>query len=848
MLKFKRYTHSKRTVSLFAVLLLTMTIGLWLILGCSAYNFNSNPDMELIRGQASTMLAPPTDGSKPSDHTPNDNAFYAFKVLSEQESFSGYSDGKAVTNVAFASVNQNIKAHRIIDGDTIYKESLSHSSFKGVGVISYISGENFVIHDASSISSINNVAWKETASTVSEDSYIDKFGHYSNSITAYVFTEETILSSEYLGEKDGVYSFKYVLDTEKATGKMALEMRTMAGTSSLPIFDYVSMTFHMDENWRILETQTDCTYKVDMLGGVTCNESLREVFEYEQPSTIPNVEFYENCIKEGIKDPVEEQSGPLDYLMSGFTDYIIGTKPLKAELKVDTVVDSVPLIVNGAIAIKLNIANLSNVEANVFIDSIKYGEYEFEDIFVAFKENAVFFEYNGFKATGTIDEFKAMVEKIMPVLKHYGVEMPDVSSSMGSIDTSSLLSGATVSKEGDVATVSLPLELGGIKLTANLNFNDTKKITFIGANVNVAGVDVALTANDSLDVPSINGIYTNVTTLLNIIDEDYNVSFKVDINEHSAFVKFNILTLTADVSFGDILVKYENDVVYVNYKDIKAKFDINDIDSVIAKIQPILTNYGVDMPDFNSMLTDINTKDIISSVINNLALSCENNLITVSTSYDKVNASIVFSTENNELALNKVVASVNEYTLTLAPATETFNVIDNNDLVNYADITTLLNIIDEDYNVSFKVDINEYSAFVKLNILTLTADVSFGDILVKYVNDVVYVNYKDIKAKFDINDIDSVIAKIQPILTNYGVDMPDFNSMLTDINTKDIISSVINNLALSCENNLITVSTSYDKVKASIVFSTENNELVLSSVNVEMEDLSATLAPATETL
>ena len=72
------------------------------------------------------------------------------------------------------------------------------------------------------------------------------------------------------------------------------------------------------------ETVTDCVYKVDMLGGVTCHEAVTEVFSnYGENNAIPDVEFFRSYLDAEVTEPIPEELTALDYLMNGFTDYII---------------------------------------------------------------------------------------------------------------------------------------------------------------------------------------------------------------------------------------------------------------------------------------------------------------------------------------------------------------------------------------------------------------------------------------------------------------------------------------------------------------------------------------------
>ncbi|MBE7085215.1 MAG: hypothetical protein E7368_04080, partial [Clostridiales bacterium] len=330
--------------------------------------------METIDGLLSTSLPLPSDGSSPKEHDPKDNAYYAFTSMSQADSFVSHTTGEAITKVAFANVSQKIKAHRIVNKGEVYKESLSHSSFKGVGIRTYANGNNYVVWNASKVNSIDNVSWEENANKIDKESYVSLFGCVPNAYTSYILTDETIIDAKYLGEENNIYSFRYDLDPTTATPKIALEMRTMAGTKSLPLFEKVSLIVSMDENWRIVEISTDCVYQVDMLGGVTCHETITEVFsEYNADTQIPNGDFLRSYMDAEIVEPLPDELTPTDYLMNGFGEYITGEKPLRVNLTA-TGNEELPLSLNANAEIHINLEDLSAISVRADVLSATYDD------------------------------------------------------------------------------------------------------------------------------------------------------------------------------------------------------------------------------------------------------------------------------------------------------------------------------------------------------------------------------------------------------------------------------------------------------------------------------------------
>lgn len=662
MKKFTKLFSRRRAITAGIVMLLSVVISIWYIVGCGN-DFNSNPNIENIRKQASATLPVPTDGSTPFDHSPNDNAFIAFTVMAKEKSFIGHTTGESVTDVAFVSVSQKIKANRVVNGNKVYKESLSHSSFKGVGVMFYIDGGNFIIRNASDVSSVNSVTWKSTANKVSEDSFISRYGHFSDSITAFVMTEDTILSSSFKGEKDGVYSYTYKLHPTKATGKIGLEMRTMAGTSSVPNFESVSFTIRLDKNWRVVETVTDCVYQIDMLGGVTCHETSKEVFSgYDQNNQIPNSTFFNKYLDADITEPIPEELTATDYVMTGLSDYISGKKPLNASLTVNS---EIGLSINANVKANINLNDLNDLSVIANVLELNYGNLKFNDILLAYENDSAYVQYQDIKATGTVEEITAVANRILSLT---GQELPDLSI-LNDIDTTSLLSNATLVKENGIATVTLPLSLGDINLTAVLTFNDGEVITFTGASATIDGFDINVIPNDALITPKLGNGYNKIAPLFNIIDDNGNISFVASVGELDINATLNLvdLTLLAKIADAEIFANLNTGDIYARYFGINAKVNFNDLPYIFNEIKPIIEKFGgKDLLDKipADLSFDIDINKILSSIITRTT----ENGIAIELSISGINITAILDTINSEFNLAEIVANINGTEIKLKPS------------------------------------------------------------------------------------------------------------------------------------------------------------------------------------
>jgi len=839
MSKFKKIFFCKKAIALEIVVAILLGLVSWYFINKASNNFSSDVDMSLIGGQQSTMLEAPTDGSKPDAHDPKNNIYYALSVLDNADSFTASSSGDTVTTVAVMQVSQKIKAYRIVNGDEVFKESLSHSQFKGVGVRSFIKNGNYVLQDATSVTSIDNVVWSDKANKVSEDSYIAKYGYVPNGITAYLFSDETILESEYLGVENGIYSFRYTLDNEKAPAKLALEMRTMAGTASLPIFERISLTIRMDQNWQVTQTVTDCTYKVDMLGGVTCTEAVTENFtDFNKGVEIPNAEFYRGYLDKEIVDDVPQAKDPTTYLMDGFADYIMGQKPLKVNLSVSSTNDDLPLSVSAKAKINIDMNDLSALSAFISLDEINYDGLKINDIGVAYKNGEIFLRAQDFKGKASISDLGASLGGLLGTL---GVQMPDLSGALDGLDVTSILSNATLKVASGKASVVIPLSLGDLSLTAKLNFTDGEKVAFESASVEAFGLNVSLTPDESIEISENLDGYNDITTILDLIDQNGNIPLELDVNGINAKVNFNLATFALDLEVGDIMVKYADGVVYFNYKDVKAKFDIDDIDTVIAKLTPILSGF-IDASTIQTAVSAIDVVSILDGALSNLTAVEENDVLTISTSMQGVALAIKINTTDDAYTLNSISVDADKISVNVRPYDGVVSTIKESAIGQYFNVTPILDLIDNDGNIALDISVNGISAKLKINLINLCVDLELDELKAKYLNGVVYLNYKDVKAKFDIDDIDTVIAKLTPILDG-KVDLSAIASLLPAFDLLDVLDQLVSTVDTSAGVNATTISTTVYGVEISITLNAENGEYSFGSVNVKADGLDLCVRP-----
>ena len=805
----------------------------WYIVGCGS-DFNTNPDIDSISKQESTMYAVPTDGSTPANYSANENAFISFTAMSKEKSFVGKSSGEAVTDVAFVSVSQKVKANRVVNGKEIYKESISHSSFKSVGVRTYVNGHNFVVREASNVDSVNSVSWKSKANRISEESFVAKYGHFSNTITSYVMTKDTILSSSYLGEKDGIYSFKYNLHPVKATGKISLEMRTMAGTKSMPIFESVSLTIRMDKNWRVTETLTDCVYEVDKLGGVTCRENVKEVFSgYGQNNAIPDADFFKGYLDSDITEPLPEELTASDYIMNGLSDYITGQKPLKVNLAVSS---DIGLSVNATAQANVDVNDLSNLSVVANVSELSYDKLTFNDIYLAYENNSAFIRYGNLKATGTVDEITDLINRLLPLFGQNTIDL----SSFTNFDTETLLSNASLVKEDDNVTVNLPITLGDSSLIATLFFTDGETVSFTGATATIENFFITLTPDDALVLPELGDGYNRIAPLFDIIDQNGNIKFNVSVGDINALVNFNVKNLSADIVLGDLLAKYVDDTIYLNYKDIKAKLSVSDIETALNKLAPVLEG-KVSIPDFNALFESIDTMALLESAFGTLTITGGDTALTLSTIIENVKVDVVLNTINNSYVISGISAIVDNTTINAIPTNNDVLVIDDETLDEYKNILPLLDIIDQNNNLSFVISVNDLTIKATLNLVDLTvlAEVEDAKLFINLNTGDIFARYSGARVKVNINDLTYVLDQINPLIKKFA-NFDLIEKLPTDLNAEIDVDAIFQTITTLKTENGVSVMLPVFNIPITLNFDTTGGSFELENVTANFDGVSAT--------
>ena len=816
---------SKKKIIVFSIIICIAIIATFYFLGCNKKSFTGDINLNEISGQSSTVKAKPVDGSTPADHAPNDNFYYALGDLLSAGSFIGESEGSSTS----LGVKQEIKATRYVNGKEVYKQSLSHSTFKSVGVEMFISGKNYVLRDADKLNSVRDVTWQSAPYKVSEETFIGKFGSVPNGITSYILTDNTIVSGEYLGESDGVYAFRYELDKTLATAKIRLEMRTMAGTKTLPNFEKAVLTVYMNSDWRIIRTETDCTYQVDMLGGVTCNESLTENFSsIGEGAEIPNAELFRPYLDAEITDVEDEEPDALYYLTNGFNEYMTG-KPLNVSIELDGPVKAI-----GRASVDININDLAAIKARIMLESVKIGDAEINDIFIGYADEAAYIGYQDLKAKISVQDLTAALNKLIPLFT--GQTDFDIDSLL-SFDPQTLMTNATLTRANGFATVNLPLNLGGLNADIRLDFTDGETIGFTGITACVNGLKASVTPAEISALPETDDSFRDIAGLLDVIDENGNLCLKLNAAGITAVANVNLNTMEADAVLGDLKAKLLDGTVYISYQDLKIKAAADELSSVIDRFAPLSEGVGI-----LSAFDEIDAETLLNEIIGGLYAKEENGILSLGSSVAGMNVAIKLYADGDDYGFKNIELKADDFDVSAESADASMlNSIDRSELNEFKNALSLLNLIDENYEINLSAQLvlggETVSADICLNIeelsVTAAAELYGKPLALKYADNRIYLSWLGLNVYADGDDIAAAADFLAPLLG--GINLDDFKLNLTE---------AIDSLTAISADNGVELSVSLGGISVKALLGYDGDNLKLENINLDCGGLTAEAAPS----
>ena len=780
-------------------------------------------------------------GETPSDiEDVRDNLFIAHKALLMKDGFYGVSEG-ATTSFGIA---QKVLNTRYVVGEFGKKNTFKQMVTNGVvpnAYQVYAWGNNYIYRGYNKVDGLDNIDWKDSANKLVEDDFYDRFGHRFDKLTGYILNYDTVKSGKLEKVEGDVYTYRYVLDTVSATAYLRKEMVTNGNLSGYPTFSKAEIVVTMDSDWNVKTLTTDCKYSAKTMGiSATCSEDITETF-YDYEGDLPEKDFFEQFFDADYSD-IDKEKSALDVLLKTFEPYLNG-QDLQVALTVNSGETN---YVNALLSIGgLDISDLSKLSVSAKIANAIDVAYEHGD-------GKIYFKYQDFQASTTIDGIMGVVGMITPLL---GSSELDLGNLLDGIDLDALLANLTyeISQDGTNCVVSLPLELGKLSIDAKLYSSiDGDTYTFTNAVITVGNIELTIEPQ-AWTVEEREGDYPEITGLADLIQNGKvalnaqldiaigGVSYAIDAD---AIIDLATLNIALNATLGDNgrveAVLYDK-VVYLKYGDVKVKVDLANLDVIMGLIEELTgASLELNMPE-------VSVDGILALLSGITATSLDDGRVVLNLSVAGLDCNVYLASLDGKWQFDCVTVDYDGVSATVAPSDNFADVTLPANADEYADVSELIDeffhpILDfingKTYGVDFnlRLTVNEKAYTVCGNVvydanrnIKVVAKIFDGDTLIVdaeviYAQGVVYLTLNGAKVAFEVSggDVDFAGAIAQLLNNEQIAEILNGNETITKL--IDRIYKLIDEVGKFDLNNLLNVDFS-DVIRA---FSFKNGTIRLS--------------------
>ena len=458
-LRLKAKQHRRLKKGLAAASAVAIVVGG--TFGINALFFNKAAPNTVAEGFDTICLELPTDGSTPDLHSALENIGYMNARFQAQDVW--YSEMQGSVNTMLSQQVNTWKQYS--DGVLIQTDITTSSLINSAKQFCWV-GDRVIWREAAGGPSTYDgidTAWKDGApyGNMSVEDYKVSRGLPGTAFSVYVINEETLLdASEVTANGDGTYTQTYHLDpaTDKAPAYYVNQMMYTGGLTSLPTFDYITVTYTFDATWQVLSSEIEEAYTATKGVNAKCTATYSTQYEYGTDraySTAYDDYFKSYADKPATGAPTEQELTAADCLAEAFGTVL--TQPVTFSLQ---------LTLNG-----------QPFEGLVYVDASDTSALSLRarigEVFLQYAGEDVFLRYgDGVKVKLSVSELTALISSLTE-----GEEVQTMASKEGGIsfDTDELLaqlgSGSfTVAEDKRSATLSSELSLMGLQLPVTFRF------------------------------------------------------------------------------------------------------------------------------------------------------------------------------------------------------------------------------------------------------------------------------------------------------------------------------------------------------------------------------------------
>lgn len=724
------------------LLILLTAVALSCCLGLAACGPIEQPEIPTDADFASKSIAP--DGRSVEQCTPEENLFMATYVM-KSLGFKSVNNGSSKA----VGITQRVYSERTVLNDAVASKTTS-LGFVKLGKQFYYENGSYVVRDAAKVRDTNDVDWESGAKRLSKDRFQSLYGLPPIWLTAFVTNDDSVKEARLVEEKDGIYTFEYKLDNVVSVYYLKYQMRTYSGSKGFPVFDEtdgIIMTVKMDKDRKVSSISTLCSYKVDMLGGVKCEEKLEEVFyDIGKVASIPERAYFATYLTASITDSPEAET------VSG--------------VLLDTFM---PLIKNNSLYADVRISGLANLDAKVkaVIDTQNLENMTLDLIA---PDIDLLLSYKAGRLTLNLGELKAYL---------------DFGELGGLGGDESLLDSATLVKNGSRYTVLLPFG----PLNAEINAVKTNDGDFEFADAVLGPLVIGIAEAKEFQVPEVDT--ENCLSLLPLVRQFAATGDSVNLRADIANLLSANLSLPTDggdifaaVSAGDsdIYAKINGKQIALRYDDLKMKLAYKDVlNTLFNRFYEL--EYVRELLSLAGGLTD-------SLQLGWNGVSRQENLYIASFNAGALVCNATLEAGSEGISLRSISLPVGEKEI-LISLSEKFDFSPVSDTESYPDGTGLFELINERFEIDLAAKLDDYDARLLFDLKNLQAKlvarpIADSSLKLSVMPDLtgenaLFISCGDFNVKFGQNDLARQGYLLKQLVNRYSPSLSELlKSFLSD--------------------------------------------------------------------
>ena len=394
-----------------------------------------------------TVSSPvPEDGSTPDMHTALENIAYMNAAFKAQKSW--YSEMHGTTDASL--MKQSVSTYKQFSDNVLIVADITQSSMVKAARQFCYTGDEVLwrlgsTYDASTFEEMLSAEWEsgEPYAHMYLKDFIAENGLPATEFSVYIINEETLLSAdEVIKNQDGTYSQTYYLDPagDKAPAHYANQMVFSGGLTALPEFTSIQITYTFDDQWQVLESVVEESYKATMGLSVNCSSEFTTHYEYgtDRSNSPAYEEYFKQYVGGEVSGPGESVPTAVGCLGEAFGSVLSG--PVVFDLSVS--VNGTPL--EGAVY--LDIGEMTP-------DSIALRA-DFGILQLWLEEGEAYLQYGGIRGKLAVEELMGAV----PLSEGDGIDVDALLAQLGEGEFSYDETGASLDAELTLGSLTLPVQ------------------------------------------------------------------------------------------------------------------------------------------------------------------------------------------------------------------------------------------------------------------------------------------------------------------------------------------------------------------------------------------------------